>query len=58
MGVKAGILGVVMTTEEVMGKFVIPMETGSVTMETMAGNSVSIVIGQGNWLRSEVLWDL
>lgn len=47
-----------MTTEEVTGKCVIPMETGSVTMETMAGNPVSIVIGQGKWLRTEVLWDL
>lgn len=47
-----------MTTEEVMGKSVIPMETESVTMETMARNSVSIVIGQGTRLRTEVLWDL
>lgn len=39
MGGKAGILGVVMTTEELMGKCGIPMETGSVTMGTMAGNS-------------------
>jgi hypothetical protein len=44
---------------------VIPMETGSVTMETMAGNSVSIVIGQGKkakdlmlYVMCYVLWGL
>jgi hypothetical protein len=36
---KLVILGVVMATEELMGKCSVPMETGSVAMGTLEGNS-------------------